>query len=255
MEKINELYENNHAMERGFSSKTDILNYLLLKYLSKMQTPVGSWVLRDLLQKEGLNVSTATIGRALKNLDSQELTKLIEAQGRVITAEGIQYVKVFSEKIRIYNLQQNIMDAVQPKNIDELLDLMRVRKALECETARLAALRATDQNIEVLEKTVCIHEKCVETNDDPTKPALGFHGELAKSSNLRFLIASLDLLINDELWLEDRFIEITRERADEYTLHHRLIASAIRERDPDEANHQMGIHMDAIIEDLKNLAD
>ncbi|MDQ0217725.1 FCD domain-containing protein [Peribacillus cavernae] len=234
-----------------FSSKADIVNYLLLRYLLKMKEPVGSWVLQGMLEHKNVTVSTATIGRFLKSLDAKGYTELVGAQVRVITNRGVQYVNELSEKLRREKLQKRMMKAAQPQNPQELLDIMSARKVLECEMARLAAIRAKPANIKALEQTVEMHAMCLDNCDDSTAPALDFHGKVAEASNIRFLIASLDILMNEELKLEPRFLEVTRERAAEYALHHKLIADAIKNGDAVEEENQMRIHMDAIIAALE----
>jgi GntR family transcriptional regulator, transcriptional repressor for pyruvate dehydrogenase complex len=233
----------------------EMINYLILKYLLKTNEPVGSWVLKSMIDSKNVDVSTATIGRFLKSMDAKGYTKHIGSQGRVITTGGTCYINELSSKVQRERLQKKMMKAVQPQNLQELLDLMSARKVLECETARLATSRANAENIKELERTVEIHEMCLDNSSDPTSPALDFHGKVAEASNIRFLIASIDLLMNEELKLESRFLEITRERAAEYALHHRLIAEAIKNRDADEAENQMRIHMDAMIAALKELTN
>ncbi|MDQ0217737.1 FCD domain-containing protein [Peribacillus cavernae] len=236
-----------------FSSRAEMSNYLILKYLLKTNEPVGSWVLKSMLEMKHITVSTATIGRTLKSLDVKGYTELVGGLGRMITAQGVRYVNELSAKVRREKLQKKMMKAAQPQNLQELLDLMSARKALECEMARLAAIRANSANINELERTVIMHEMSLDNSSDPTAPALDFHGKVAEASNIRFLIASLDILMNEELKLESRFLEITRERASEYALHHRLIAEAIKKGDADEAEKQMRIHMDAMIAALEEL--
>jgi GntR family transcriptional regulator, transcriptional repressor for pyruvate dehydrogenase complex len=236
-----------------FFSKTETIDYLILKYLLKTNEPIGSWVLKSMLEVKNISFSTATIGRCLKSLDSKGYTDLIGSQGRVITERGADYLNELSEKLRREKLQKKMIKAAQPQNLQELLDLMGARKVIECETARLAASRANFENIKELERMVQMHEECLDNCSDPTAPALDFHGKVAEASNIRFLIASIDILMNEELKLESRFLEITRERALEYALHHRLIAEAIKRGDADEAENQMRIHMDAMIAALEEL--
>lgn len=236
-----------------FSSKAEIANYLILKYLLEKNEPVGSWVLKVMLELKNVIVSTATIGRFLKNLDAKGFTELVGAQGRVITSRGAVYITELVEKVGREQLQKRMMDAAHPKNYQEMLDLMRTRKLLECETARLAAIRANPSNLKAMDRTIARHEMCLENCSDPTVPALDFHEKVAEASNLRFLIASLNILVSGEIHLGSEFVKTTRERSAEYALHHRLIAEAIKKGDADEAEHQMRVHMDAMISDLEEL--
>ncbi|XID90780.1 FadR/GntR family transcriptional regulator [Paenibacillaceae bacterium WGS1546] len=171
----------------------------------------------------------------------------------MITSQGAAYITDLSDKVRREQRQKKMMEAAQPQDYQELIDLMRTRKVLECETARMAAIRANSSNIKALERTISRHEMCLENHSDPTAPAFDFHSKVAEASNIRFLIASLEILVHEELDLSSQFMEITKERSAYYAQHHRRIAEAIKRGDPDEAENQMRIHMDAMIDDLLKL--
>ena len=236
-----------------FSSKSEIAIYLILKYLLNKQEPVGSWVLKVMLELNNVMVSTATIGRFLKDMDAKEYTELVGAQGRKITPKGASYVTELSEKVRKEQLKKKILDAAHPQSHQDLLDLMRIRTVLECETARFAATRATPENIKAMERTIKRHQSSLSSNHDPTAPALDFHGKVAEASNLRFLIASLNILVHDEINLGCQLVEITRQRSADYCVHHARIAEAIKQGDPDEAEKQMRLHMEEMCADLERL--
>lgn len=238
-----------------FSSEDEIVNYLLLKYLLTMNKPVRSRVFKSMFDNQTINIGTEKIGQHLDRLDAKGYTEFIENKGRVITLKGADHVNKLSEKVRKELLQKQVINAAHPQNLKELIDLMKARKALECEAARLAALRANDNNVKDLDCTVAMHESCVNNFKDPTVPALDFHEKVAEASNIRFLIATIDIVMNEELKLDSRFLEITKERASEYVQHHRLIANAIKDGDAEEAEKQMGIHMDSMINALEKLIE
>ncbi len=234
-----------------FSSNEEAIKYLLLTLMQQMNEPVGSWILKTQLEKKEIAVSTATVGRFLKSLDAQGFTELVGTQGRIITGKGIQHVNNLTKKMQREKLRKKMITAAQPQNLHELLDLYRTRRLLECETARMAAIRATSEDIRQLEVAVLGHESCLESCADPTEPALDFHGKVAEASNARFLSASLNILINEESKLESKILEMAKNRNAEYALHHKLIAEAIKNGDPDEAEKQMRIHMDAMIAEIE----
>lgn len=235
-----------------FSSKGEIVEYLILEYMLTTNEPVGSWVLKVRLEHKGMEVSTATVGRSLKNLDAKGYTKLVETRGRKITYEGATYVKELMDKVQRDILQRKIMDAAQPHNLSEVLQLMRARKIIECETAKLAAIHADSNDLKSIENSIIQHEDCVVHDKDLTEIALDFHGRVALASKNRFLNAVIDILIYEEIKLESKIEDlVTRERGEEYLMQHRLIADAIRNRDAQESEKQMGLHMDTMIADVE----
>ena len=54
-----------------FKTQEELMGFLLLKKIAHNQGPVGSWTLNELLEKQGISCSTATVGRYLKLLDSK----------------------------------------------------------------------------------------------------------------------------------------------------------------------------------------
>ncbi|WP_078593760.1 FCD domain-containing protein [Evansella clarkii] len=235
-------------LQQAFSTKGEITEYMLLRSLEETESPVGSWQLKMKVEESGLEVSTATIGRILKDLDGKKYSRLVENQGRVLTPEGLKYVQKITNDLERMQLQQNLMDASIPGDYKELLDLVYARKTIENETARLAALRATDEQIKNLYRSIKLHEKEVTVNNDPTPVACEFHELVAEASQNRFLIASLNILIFEELKLESKISDlITREKGEEYGQHHRLITNAINNKDPESAVLYMNEHMEAII--------
>ncbi|RXJ01320.1 FCD domain-containing protein [Anaerobacillus alkaliphilus] len=231
-----------------FSTKGELTEFLLLKKLSETNEPVGSWVLKTMLEVNGLEVSTATVGRILKTLDAKKYSKLVENQGRLLTAKGQTYISHLSDEVERMRLQQNLMEASKPGDFGELLDLIIARKTIECETVRLAALRATVDHIEDLYHSLEDHDHDVSCKKDPNPVACIFHEKIAEASQNRFLIATLNILIYEELKLESKISDlITREKGAEYVQHHRLIADAIRDRNADLAVRYMQEHMDAML--------
>ncbi|NEU32405.1 FCD domain-containing protein [bacterium LRH843] len=231
-----------------FTTREEAIQYLLLKHLLNTNEPVGSWVLRVMLELKGITVGTATVGRYLKNLDAKKHTKLVGTQGRVITSKGVTYVRNKIEEIEREQLQKKLMEAAQPQNFKELIDLLRTRKILECESARLAAVRANSSDIESFELSMRKHEESVLNKIDPTPTALNFHRKVTEASKNRFLIAALDILIYEELKIESQFTDlILRERGEEYALQHRAIVEAIKKGNENEASYLMELHMEELI--------
>ncbi|WP_020614852.1 FadR/GntR family transcriptional regulator [Paenibacillus daejeonensis] len=238
-------------MSHFFSTRVETIEYLLLQYLLKNLEPVGSWVLKVVLDEKNVAVSTATIGRILKDTDAKGYTRLVGAQGRVITEDGISYVEEQTNRLERERLQKNLIHAAQPENLQELLDVLHARKALECETSRLAAERADHAALAALKEHLECHEQCVTERADPSRAALDFHATLAKASGNKFLIAALDILFFEQWRLESQIHElITRKRGAGYAHQHRSIVEAIMQADADEAERLMKMHMQVVIDDV-----
>ena len=89
-----------------FSSRTKMISYLLLRFIADKDEPAGSWVLREDLLSFGIDCSTATIGRYLKELDYREYTVQKSNQGRVLTPIGQAHLEELEERLERTRMQE-----------------------------------------------------------------------------------------------------------------------------------------------------
>ena len=248
MEKL--LLNEKRLMQTGiFMTRMDMVNYLLLRCISEKDEPVGSWILKEKINDYGINCSTATIGRYLKELDHSGYTVQIGNQGRVLTSAGKVCLTDIENSIEHITMHKQLALDIQITEYDELIDLLNVRKILETEASRLAAINATDDEIKRLRNSLEIHRKYIEDNQDPTDPALDFHAIVAEICHNKFISALLNVLIFEEKRIESVFETlITRERGGVYVQEHDKIIEAIEARNPRAAASLMREHIQELIE-------
>lgn len=232
-------------MQTGlFKTRTEMFNYLLVKCMHAKDEPLGSWVLKAELENFNIECSTATIGRYLKEMDTMEFTIQKGNQGRVLTPTGLAWLEEVEERLARAKMRDELSRAIQVTEYDELIHLLHMRKVLETEAARLAALFATEEEIRHLRELVEIHQKYIEDNQDPTQPALDFHEVVAEMSHNKFMTAMLNMLIFEEKLIESNFKTlVTRERGRVYVREHDEIAHAIEIRDAHKAARLMQAHV------------
>ena len=235
-------------MQTGlFSDKFKVYSYLLLHFIGEKNEPVGSWTLRQDMISAGIDCSTATIGRYLKELDAQDYTVQHSKSGRVLTPGGRAYLQEMEEKLERAQIQSELSKTVKVTEYSELIDLLDARKALETEAARLAAQNATDDELQKLLKTVSSHQDTVRRNEDPTNVALDFHATVAEISHNRFIRSILNMLIYEEKRIEGKMETlVTRERGRIYVKEHEQIADAICRHDVEEAAKLMNDHISTL---------
>lgn len=236
-----------------FPKKPELVEFVVLRYLAKSEEPIGSWGLQVMLEMGGLKVSTATIGRLLKKLDTKQFTKLIEAQGRIITPLGRKFVSETEEEINKEYLNVQLMEATSPNSVEDLRDLLIARCVIEKETCRIATTKATAQDFKVLDQLMQSHKLCVESNQDRTALAFEFHRYIAQISENKVLMAILDILINEQIKLESHYEGIVSEyQADECDYMHQKITEAMKGKDAELAVNLMDEHIiGGLIEDLR----
>lgn len=238
-----------------FKTETAVQNYIVMKILHEKGEPVGAWQLQEDLLKHGIKSSTASIGRLLRNLDYKGYTTRMSNKGRVLTTNGDAKLRGFEERIRQVRQRDNFQNSLQVNKYEELTDLLLARKAIETEAARQAALKATPEELEKLEKAVRVHKTTVDNNLDPTETALDFHAVVAEISHNKYLKTLLDMLVYEEKKIEAVFASlVTRERGHAYASEHQDIAYMIMNHEPDKAASLMEKHIqtlyDAICEQI-----
>lgn len=236
----------------SYNEAIDMVDYTILKNIEKSETPIGSWVITELLEINGINLSTATIGRKLRALDIKGYTVKLKNQGRELTKMGREYLLNMEEELHRNKLRADAIGATKITELSQLLELLTVRKLLEVESVRQASVKATEEDIQRLFDALNAHKTCVALEQDPTEPALKFHTIIAKISHNEFLFALLNLLSYEERRIEKQFETlVTRTRGNEYIIEHENIAKSIADGNSDLAVRLMDEHLGALISAIK----
>ena len=241
--------EKQRIMKTGiFPTENEASIFLIAQIIGKTGAPVGAWSLKEELKKVGIYCGTATVGRYLKELDYKGLTAQKSNKGRVLTDYGQQWLNKLSDDVARALVHTESTQAMRVDHYSQLVDLIQARKVLEVAAARLAAERATKEDLLLLQQVVMTHYRYVAENKDPTDPALEFHSLVAQISHNRFMKTMLDMLIFEERNIEGQIDTlITRERGDIYVVEHEDISNAIAAGDSAQAASLMDAHIDKLM--------
>lgn len=221
------------------------LEFLILSFLDQSEGPVGSGAICERLRVEGMAVSEATVGRFLRELDFRNYTRRSGFRGREITEAGRARVRELKQDRALAQSSTELMRAVRAQALHEVLDVLVVRRALEREAARLAAMNRTDEDLAALETMVRRYESA--DVDEAAEADFAFHTRLAECSGNRVLLAATQLIHAEA---QSRVIPAdVRERLkpDLSRQHHDILA-AIRARDAQTAEQVMLLHLNGLIE-------
>lgn len=236
-----------------FKNENDYRDYVILRIVADSKNPLGSWNLKEKLAEYDIEVSVASIGRFLKILDQRGYTELYKNQGRVISEAGLEYLHAIEEELNRFTIEKEFLEASKPKNQEELLKLMHARIVIEVETARLAALNATDEDIKRIEHSFQEHCAHVSQNLQLTEVGCHFHELIAQASQNRFLSAALKLLIHEEIEMEKKFPFLkTNSQGEHYIKDHKEILEAIKSKDANQAMVIMESHMKKLIQAIED---
>ena len=220
--------------------------FLLLKFIGESDKPVGSGTACLALCNANHQVSEATAGRLLRELDERGFTERLGFKGRVLTNEGKDYLHKLTNENNRMVFSQQLARIVKSRNKDELLDILVARKAIEREIARLAAIKITGEQLYRMEKIVANQlnaENNVEVGD------VAFHNALAEAAGNRVLKAALEL-IRQDAQLSPVLGFIRKQVHSKIFADHFKIFQAVASRDPEAAEQVMVEHIENIMADV-----
>lgn len=220
--------------------------YEILTILEERDTAVGSGLLSQLLTEKGLVSSHATVGRLLSHMDLKKWTLRQGFKGRVITDEGRTELDRMRSAQERLTYESRFLQALEPKQKEDIIEILVARKAIERELARLAAIRAT--NAEIADMEAVLPDNILERQ--PHKQFADhdiiFHKTLAKAAGNQVLSTALDLVRKDELFTP--VYDYVRARlGGNLVVDHQQIVQAIKQHDPEKAEQAMAQHVETMI--------
>jgi len=197
----------------------------------------GEWLGTETELAQRFNVSRVTIRDAVGGLAARGLLDVrVGAHGglRIARSDPERLIDVFSIQLGLLGLTR-----------EELLEALQ---AIEPETAALAALRATDDQVAMLRELVVTSRTVLEDPAEFTRQAVALHQAVAETSGNRALRASLSALRGSQLeYLTPR---TTRAVAQRVATAHAGIVEAIANRDAQLARQRMADHLARIAESV-----
>lgn len=207
----------------------------LRKLIESGQYKIGEKMPTENALGEQFNVSRTVIREAIAGL---------RAAGLVMSRRGSG---VFVEKTTSFNSENSPFLPGAPNRTRKAIDTLELRAAVEVQTARLAATRASyGQTEEILEAHQAFSYE-ISKRGDVENADFKFHEAIAKATNNEAFVHFLHHLgkstipranlpmAKDTKAYEDYMITLEDE--------HLLIANAISERDPEKAASAMEAHL------------
>ena len=226
----------------------------VLECLKSSGVSLGSWNLVEKLEERGMNVSSATIGRILNTLERMGLVKKNGNSGRTITPQGVE---ALSNARVIDNIKQHtekLEQMVTTTVLEDYVLILEARKAIERETARLAAQNITDSELLVLEDILSEQKRKHKYNESIAATDIAFHRSIAHASRNKVLEALYMMLFS--YGQQTSIFEFVRRQVNAvYMSSHLDIFEALKAHDPDRAEQCMIHHIDSLMEDVTRYWD
>lgn len=228
-------------------TREETLERDVLGLIADSDGPVGSCALHEQLSALGYGASEPTIGRFLRYLDRRGYTERVSNRGRQLTPAGRVRVEELRAAHGRAEAERHLLSTMRPGSLDELLDVLVARRAIERETARLAAQHATEAEITELEAIIARQRQLWDEGAPATTQDVRFHQLVAVASRNRVLAAALELIRHDTE-IRQRLNEILHRSHLEPGRYHRRLVDAIKRRSSDAAEQAIVDHLDDLIE-------
>lgn len=232
--------------------RNEALELITLSMLAEAGQPVGSMRLAEAFQQAGHDLAQATAGRFLRQLDLLGLTEGEGGKrGRTITRKGLLRLDELRTRITQREKSSRLMDATTINDLSDLHELLLVRRAVEAEGARLAAVRATGQELAEIMRLAQSHVRDVRANRVPeAETSLRFHRCIAEASHNPVLTSVALVLFepaNPMLLSVLENVSVSSSMVASYANEHLDLAKALAERNAARSEELMYDHLTNLI--------
>lgn len=227
---------------------------LILEVLNESDEPVGSWYIVNVFNERGIDVSSATIGRELNQLEMLGYVEKHGFKGRSITLLGKQLIEVTKTTLQLDYYKKSLEMLITSDVLENFLMVLEARLAIERQTARLAATRITEKELNELENRLKEQMSHSKDHISIAQDDIAFHSMIAKASKNKALF-SLYMILSSMGQQSQLFEELRMRVKDNYSPFHQHIFNAIRDRKPDEAEQCMVDHISKLIVDVNTYWD
>lgn len=226
----------------------------VLESLKASDIPMGSWNLVEKLEDKGYYISSATIGRILSKLEKRGYAEKDGNNGRIITQEGLAALSNSKIMNQMNEQTQTLEQMISTTALDDYLIVLQARKAIERETAHLAAENITNEELshihDILEEQRERHKRGESVADCD----IAFHRAIAKASRNKVLETLYMMLFS--YGQQTKMFEHMRKQVNAvYMTSHTDIYEALKNHDAELAEQCMIRHMDSLIEDVTKYWD
>lgn len=192
---------------------------------------------RELAEQFG--VSRTAVREAVKALREKGLVEAYPGKGTFITSGSSN------------PMRQSIDRMMRSAQVDATSSLVEVREILEPEIAALAAVRATEENLNSLRESVAVMDAAQRDPDAYIEADLDFHLELAEAAANPLILSLIDSIVGVLREQRMRIFEV-EGGPDRGQYHHKRILEAMEHQDVEGAREAMRAHLRQVREDSRS---
>ena len=182
------------------------------------------------LEKE-YNVSRIVIREALKYLEAQDIIEIANGKRAKVKPISASVLRDFFHRATQFEEKT-------------LMELLEVRRGIEIESARLAAMRRSDEEVAALQAIIEEMKNHLTEPEPFAKLDLALHQTIAKAARNSMLIYLIETVreAQEETILKGLYSRFTNGYFIEILEYHAAIADAIAAQNPEKAQQAMANH-------------
>jgi DNA-binding FadR family transcriptional regulator len=239
-------------LQNSGSTKPSVarLEYDILQTISAHGRPVGSWTVHFVLRERGYTVSAPTIGRRLRDLEKRGMLSPATIEGRSLTPAGEELLKRTDEEHLIQMSTGKLLLSLERNSRKDLIDQLIVRRAIEGESAALAAQNVSSRTLVSLGRIIEDQRLAIRRGEMGVNEDVRFHETLAQASG-NSVLASIVHLLRSHPRFNHLINAIRTKVGGQRIIDHEEILSAITRRDASLARRAMERHITKLIDDVE----
>lgn len=207
--------------------------------ISKNLEP-GDKLPSERMLSEKFNVSRGNVRRAIQKLDFYGILNSIPQSGTFIANIGA---------IALNGMIDDILRLEDP----DFKSLVETRILLELKTVKLASLRRTEEDLDLIKKTLAAYTNKVLNSEDAVQEDLLFHLAIAKASG-NTTLNNFMLMITPEIITNFETHHVCdKDLAHKGIVEHQEIYNAIKIQDPNLAKQKMKEHFNVLYQYCYNI--
>jgi GntR family transcriptional repressor for pyruvate dehydrogenase complex len=186
-----------------------------------------------------LGVSRPIIREALKSLEGKGIVEVVSGKGTVVKPPDSQPLQLFFQRtMRIES--------------EAIIDVMELRKGIEVQSAALAAVRRTPDDVARLTKSVVEMRRNLGVPDAYVELDVAFHLLIASTTRntmIYHMVKAIREALKDTLH-ESMLRQQTDEQLERVQVGHEAILASLEQGDAEGAKHAMTVHFDEAVMSL-----
>ncbi|HLO09337.1 MAG TPA: FadR/GntR family transcriptional regulator [Desulfobacteria bacterium] len=178
---------------------------------------------------EVFRVSRSSVREALRSLESQGFIESRQGDGTYIASQPVE------------SLVSPLASVISTEK-DDQMELFEMRRMIEPDLAYLAAERATEEEIDMMEKVLALQEEKLALGESGTDVDKNFHYIMARAAKNKAILRITDNVMDLLAESREQYLQV-EGRPQKSILRHREVLEAIRARNPVRAEECMREHL------------